>query len=321
MFSSDTLLLSSHSFFFFTDPATTAIYTLSLHDALPIFARSAADRGFLSDPEDAFFLPLDTAEDLAAAHKPAWIEGAVRTNRAEYARSEEHTSELQSRRDLVCRLLLEKKKKYKSICFLQILYFYRRILFFFLPIRRPPRSTLFPYTTLFRSSPGAPRTGDSSPIPRTPSSSRSTPPRTWPPPTSPPGSRAPCAPTAPNTRDRKSTRLNSSHVEISYAVFCLKKKKNTKVYVFFRYFTSIVAFFFFFYRSGDHRDLHSFPTRRSSDLRPERRGPGIPLRSRGRLLPPARHRRGPGRRPQARLDRGRRAHQPRRIREIGRAHV
>src|SRR3712207_6446309 len=54
------------------------------------------------------------------------------------ARSEEHTSELQSRQYLVCRLLLEKKNTGSS-------------LFFFLMIRRPPRSTLFPYTTLFRS--------------------------------------------------------------------------------------------------------------------------------------------------------------------------
>src|SRR2546421_398517 len=61
------------------------------------------------------------------------------------SRSEEHTSELQSRSDLVCRLLLEKKKKYAQ---------HRRHLLrslFFLMIRRPPRSTLFPYTTLFRS--------------------------------------------------------------------------------------------------------------------------------------------------------------------------
>src|SRR5574342_167999 len=56
-------------------------------------------------------------------------------------RSEEHTSELQSPPDLVCRLLLEKKNKKKFNFF-----------FFFLMIRRPPRSTLFPYTTLFRSS-------------------------------------------------------------------------------------------------------------------------------------------------------------------------
>src|SRR6266542_6527532 len=71
-------------------------------------------------------------------------------------------------------------------------------LFFFLMIRRPPRSTLFPYTTLFRS--------------------RS-------PPGRPPGARRGAWP-APR-RDRKSTRLNSSHGSISYAVFCLKKKIST----------------------------------------------------------------------------------------------
>src|SRR5690349_22368780 len=71
--------------------------------------------------------------------------------------------------------------------------------FFFLMIRRPPRSTLFPYTTLFRSrSPGL-----RGPLPA--------------------GRRARSL--LPRERDRKSTRLNSSHVEISYAVFCLKKKK------------------------------------------------------------------------------------------------
>src|SRR2546422_2826643 len=93
--------------------------------------------------------------------------------------------------------------------------------FFFLMIRRPPRSTLFPYTTLFRSR-------------------RRSRPR--------PSRRAiPCVapyliasgftgePTAPvigsggaTNRDRKSTRLNSSHGYISYAVFCLKKKKKKR---------------------------------------------------------------------------------------------
>src|SRR5438105_8392499 len=69
-------------------------------------------------------------------------------------------------------------------------------------IRRPPRSTLFPYTTLFRSQ-------DSRPVP---------------PGTAPaPGARRARRPRLP--RDRKSTRLNSSHEWISYAVFCLKKKK------------------------------------------------------------------------------------------------
>src|SRR2546426_11832266 len=80
------------------------------------------------------------------------------------------------------------------------------VFFFFLMIRRPPRSTLFPYTTLFRSAPG-----------------------------SDPPAALPGPPRAPGVvhgarggpgRDRKSTRLNSSHLVISYAVFCLKKKKN-----------------------------------------------------------------------------------------------
>src|SRR2546422_1073942 len=64
-------------------------------------------------------------------------------------RSEEHTSELQSRLHLVCRLLLEKKKKQTRSRTSSVL------LFFFLMIRRPPRSTLFPYTTLFRSRPAS----------------------------------------------------------------------------------------------------------------------------------------------------------------------
>src|SRR2546421_198287 len=89
-------------------------------------------------------------------------------------RSEEHTSELQSRSDLVCRLLLEKKKKKKkeiqhkriidhkhsTSCQCRIVLSFSHpscpnhtsFFFFFLMIRRPPRSTLFPYTTLFRST-------------------------------------------------------------------------------------------------------------------------------------------------------------------------
>src|SRR6266550_9566958 len=83
--------MSAISFcFFFNDTATTEIYTLSLHDALPISAhrRQAAQPG------------------LAAAHRGA-ARAAARLGRP---RSEEHTSELQSRLHLVCRLLLEKKK-------------------------------------------------------------------------------------------------------------------------------------------------------------------------------------------------------------------
>src|SRR2546425_6468663 len=85
----------SLAFFFFNDTATTEIYTLSLHDALPIYPRPALGQRRRSAqsglPERPAF-PRQGAE-------------AVR------ARSEEHTSELQSLAYLVCRLLLEKKKK------------------------------------------------------------------------------------------------------------------------------------------------------------------------------------------------------------------
>src|SRR5688572_32039514 len=85
------------------------------------------------------------------------------------------------------------------------------LFFFFLMIRRPPRSTLFPYTTLFRSSAGFDafmehmegRTGREEESPEGGAERES-------------------------GGDRKSTRLNSSHSQISYAVFCLKKKKKKK---------------------------------------------------------------------------------------------
>src|SRR5690349_22066107 len=79
-------------------------------------------------------------------------------------------------------------------------------------IRRPPRSTLFPYTTLFRS----PR-GEGARRARSAASGDGTGAVSIP-------SNEPAA-SCDGTTDRKSTRLNSSHVEISYAVFCLKKKK------------------------------------------------------------------------------------------------
>src|SRR5215471_6398250 len=143
--------------FFCNDTATTEIYTLSLHDALPISAARSRRLGTI----------------------PARPRVAARWKRR---RSEEHTSELQSRRELVCRLLLEKKNDrcrggaqarrptYRSreargagrrgACAPHALGVQGarpacratgvdRV--FFLMIRRPPRSTLFPYTTLFRS--------------------------------------------------------------------------------------------------------------------------------------------------------------------------
>src|SRR5437773_6895300 len=94
-------------------------------------------------------------------------------------------------------------------------------MFFFFTLRRPPRSTLFPYTTLFRSLPGSNR-------------------RALPRPLEPdPWEYHPCRggrniPALRGTgvltyRDRKSTRLNSSHITISYAVFCLKKKTQVRL--------------------------------------------------------------------------------------------
>src|SRR5439155_24754836 len=84
-------------FFFFNDTATTEIYTLSLHDALPIyFARSLADFTNLGVAHHAFDRILGRVSVPAVE-----LDGKIR--------SEEHTSELQSRGHLVCRLLLEKK--------------------------------------------------------------------------------------------------------------------------------------------------------------------------------------------------------------------
>src|SRR2546430_17685257 len=83
-------------FFFFNDTATTEIYTLSLHDALPI----------LRLPE------ATTASNTGTGPQPCWMSRAPTTLvSAMVERSEEHTSELQSQSNLVCRLLLEKKKK------------------------------------------------------------------------------------------------------------------------------------------------------------------------------------------------------------------
>src|SRR5947207_10559826 len=88
----------SYPFFVFIDPATTDIYTLSLHDALPISQNTRPSR-----------LQLRRWRQWSAASIPAPSQ-SVRC-RPLAPRSEEHTSELQSHSDLVCRLLLEKKKE------------------------------------------------------------------------------------------------------------------------------------------------------------------------------------------------------------------
>src|SRR3712207_7041171 len=96
------------------------------------------------------------------------------------------------------------------------------VLFFFLMIRRPPRSTLFPYTTLFRS--GHPHGGNTLRAPMAQGDEglarlgRTRRPQAL-------NRLGPAFPLLGEGIDRKSTRLNSSHANISYAVFCLKKKK------------------------------------------------------------------------------------------------
>src|SRR3990167_85475 len=138
--------------FFFNDTATTEIYTLSLHDALPIWCGTACGSMPILGRSSGTITPSAPPRGR---------------------RSEEHTSELQSQSNLVCRL-------------------------FFLMIRRPPRSTLFPYTTLFRSG-AVPHVGRC---------------RYW------DGLLARSRLRRHHVAaDRKSTRLNSSHSQISYAVF------------------------------------------------------------------------------------------------------
>src|SRR2546427_8621700 len=101
-------MLSSYRallFFFFNDTATTEIYTLSLHDALPICS---------------FLCFLCSVPDFVARYRESVMQPASKLTIAGWGcllqsnRSEEHTSELQSQSNLVCRLLLEKKKQHDS---------------------------------------------------------------------------------------------------------------------------------------------------------------------------------------------------------------
>src|SRR5207244_11489814 len=103
------LLRYSSSIFYFTDPPTTAIYTLSLHDALPISYHGVEA---IQAGKDAYIeKPLAHSMDQAVAIRDA-VKKSDRV--VQIGRSEEHTSELQSPDHLVCRLLLEKKNKVKT---------------------------------------------------------------------------------------------------------------------------------------------------------------------------------------------------------------
>src|SRR5204863_7280158 len=114
----------------------------------------------------------------------------------------------------------------RAACLFRVL-MYPHLLLFFLLIRRPPRSTLFPYTTLFRSWTSAGAGARAAAVITAAQTVAAS------------ATNAQCSSASrrdmtgwacmPN-RDRKSTRLNSSHVEISYAVFCLKKKKKKYAY-------------------------------------------------------------------------------------------
>src|SRR3712207_7492127 len=100
-------------YFFFNDTATTEIYTLSLHDALPIYSKSGC-------PPSCNTTTTLPSKSIARPSKksPVWCsrpphgKPGHRAPARRTPRSEEHTSELQSRQYLVCRLLLEKKKNY-----------------------------------------------------------------------------------------------------------------------------------------------------------------------------------------------------------------
>src|SRR2546430_7532476 len=99
------MLLMVFFFFFFNDTATTEIYTLSLHDALPICLED--------DVADGSPCVADRAAGLGPRPQARDVQDFA--DRALGGRSEEHTSELQSQSNLVCRLLLEKKKSYSHV--------------------------------------------------------------------------------------------------------------------------------------------------------------------------------------------------------------
>src|SRR5206468_10615968 len=99
---------SASSCFFFPDPAPTEIYTLSLHDALPICATDLLEQRLGRRGVDFAHCDDSLGRAFDRDHRGPF---AVPPCVAHRERSEEHTSELQSRSDLVCRLLLEKKKK------------------------------------------------------------------------------------------------------------------------------------------------------------------------------------------------------------------
>src|SRR3712207_7481006 len=107
------------SVFFFNDPATTEIYTLSLHDALPICSSegtsASVPAGSSAPSTRAGTVSSRRAACAAGRRRSVSATTARRNGSSSAARSEEHTSELQSRQYLVCRLLLEKKPHHRPL--------------------------------------------------------------------------------------------------------------------------------------------------------------------------------------------------------------
>src|SRR3712207_7727431 len=105
---------SLHFFFFFNDTATTEIYTLSLHDALPISGENERIETDEAQPQQADRGSAGRTQPRLEVHGGKQRGEVMPLQGSDRERSEEHTSELQSRQYLVCRLLLEKKKKHNN---------------------------------------------------------------------------------------------------------------------------------------------------------------------------------------------------------------
>src|SRR2546430_11477685 len=104
----------NYYFFFFNDTATTEIYTLSLHDALPIYD-DFEHAGLEAADFQCLVRGVVHAIILQFAHAPAAVPTHVPSLFRRRRRSEEHTSELQSQSNIVCRLLLAKQKQYSTL--------------------------------------------------------------------------------------------------------------------------------------------------------------------------------------------------------------
>src|SRR5476651_574248 len=192
-------------FFFFNDTATTEIYTLSLHDALPICASPISPAHPRGGGEAAEIRGYADRKSTRLNSSHANISYAVFCLKKKKRFVDIHGG---FKVIGICQKLLERVEHAdtKSFGHKHRLhngdgeFFATADDLFFLMIRRPPRSTLFPYTTLFRSN----------------AQGRLVDPKQF---------AEIIIKTGDDGRDRKSTRLNSSHANISYAVFCLKKKK------------------------------------------------------------------------------------------------